>query len=949
MTLDEWQARLGDHFRALHERRGAKPVFALEHGLDVPALQSLQRELLAAIAVRPPSKDHALAWIVYAAEVGYDYEGNEYWQTFEQRTPGWESRDREWVRERFDAFARRYGGAQPSGAWAKNFTIICWPITHAILPKDMQRQLAKLLFDNAAAIGPLADAPLELGKFIQSESYAASSRFKNLAEEPEFMGRIAAALLLDGSSAPDLIEQQALARIRRDLEREQRAAHWLSSAQRSTKDYIALRGLSPAGATHRTPTAHMAAPLRADPRLHLRPDSTRTSWGVRLELPNLAEFRTLVPSAGDTLAKSRCIVEGSAGRPLASGALLREPEPIGLAAWPCPGPLLKFEQPNAEFESELSKRCRLPPGPPWLFHIGADGLAVEQRSLRVRSAESYILVSTDSAPVVGAGSSPVVIACQGVHGTRIDIPEAVSSNDERSLRAMGLEPSLTLVAAPVGIAPAAWDSDGRGVWLMGEAPIISIRANRTLQHVAVSIDDAKSEAVSSLVAGECLFVELPPAGGLDRLLRIRAQDLGGGVIEGVLTLSGRRPRSWSEGTGCALRVIVDPASPTLEQLWQGSAELEVLGPQGRSVIATVELSMSGQPETKVLTLPALSLPVSAEAWRGHFERHILGSAETREAFDITRACVLKLSAAELGAFELRCERELTPLRWVVRHRSGVRELILADDSSAAPSTSFRFSFERPCDLIDTLPPSPPSTGGLFVATKGPHCAALVLGPSSPIKAFSDLGCVPIIPNDSRTTQRAAELATLRELWANATVSGGIGATMRQRTVLNAVSRKIFSILGGESWSEAEASFERSRDPLVLIRAVAAKAASMRLVDALAAVPAHCATVNTRDRIQRLSKLSRDFFDLRPSPQAPAVALSRGVVIRRAGPHTPQWLVEFALRLASDHRTTRQWAAEHLEQGMTQLSKHREVARAARFLVLALERTQVEGQQGWEWR
>src|SRR5712692_10260425 len=34
---------------------------------------------------------------------------------------------REWIRECFLRFQRRFGGAQPSGVWAEHFSIICWP------------------------------------------------------------------------------------------------------------------------------------------------------------------------------------------------------------------------------------------------------------------------------------------------------------------------------------------------------------------------------------------------------------------------------------------------------------------------------------------------------------------------------------------------------------------------------------------------------------------------------------------------------------------------------------------------------------------------------------------------------------------------------------------------------------------------------------------------------
>jgi hypothetical protein len=140
--LRNWQTLLARHFAALRDHRGTnrseRPIFGLEHGLDTQEVQALEAALRAHIADCPPSQDHALAWIVYSSELGYRYSGDEYWQTFEEETPGWTDHgDRYWLRQCYREFQREFGGAVPSGAWADHFSIICWPITHAVLPKDL--------------------------------------------------------------------------------------------------------------------------------------------------------------------------------------------------------------------------------------------------------------------------------------------------------------------------------------------------------------------------------------------------------------------------------------------------------------------------------------------------------------------------------------------------------------------------------------------------------------------------------------------------------------------------------------------------------------------------------------------------------------------------------------------------------------------------------------------
>ncbi|MGA2435940.1 MAG: hypothetical protein ABSG25_11700, partial [Bryobacteraceae bacterium] len=91
MSLENWHNRMHKHFAALAGQRAAcgGGIFALEHGLQGDEVQTLETEVRASLKVRSPSDAFWLPWVVYATEVGYKYDGEEYWQTFEQTTPGW--------------------------------------------------------------------------------------------------------------------------------------------------------------------------------------------------------------------------------------------------------------------------------------------------------------------------------------------------------------------------------------------------------------------------------------------------------------------------------------------------------------------------------------------------------------------------------------------------------------------------------------------------------------------------------------------------------------------------------------------------------------------------------------------------------------------------------------------------------------------------------------------
>jgi hypothetical protein len=177
--LGDLHERLHAHFDGLRDARAAigAPVFALEHGLAPAEIALLRQKVITVIGEGTIPVEAWLPFVVYATEIGYEFSGDEYWQTFESRTPGWaEVGDRPYLRDRFYEFRDLFGGAEPAGAWAKHFSIICWPITHAVLPADLQRHLVRLLFEYRRALTSdlLAD-PEELGRQLVVRSFHASS------------------------------------------------------------------------------------------------------------------------------------------------------------------------------------------------------------------------------------------------------------------------------------------------------------------------------------------------------------------------------------------------------------------------------------------------------------------------------------------------------------------------------------------------------------------------------------------------------------------------------------------------------------------------------------------------------------------------------------------------------------------------------------------------------
>ena len=976
MTLADWQNRLHEHFEALHRQRssavGDKPVFALEHGLTSAEINDLAALVRAHVRRAVPDDRCFLPWVVYAAEVGYRYSGDEYWQTFEEETQGWKTHgDRYWIRDHcFHNFHRKYGGARPSGPWAGRFTIICWPITNAILPKDLQRQLARILFELRHSFSAeLFESPAKLGEFIAARSWTATSRFQELTEEPQLIGQIATALLLQGAlGTGNLIFPATLRRIGEDLDREQRAREWLRTAQRFARERAHIRGLAFGRASTRSiarpeqARAEIAA-LGIEPRLVLRPTNpSGFRWDVSLEVPELSNLLFRFPAVRETLTGSRCIVAGASGRPLARERCLHGSQRVTLERWPDPGEvLLKFERADPQLDYLLRTECLLRPGPNWLFRISSDGFAYELRSLRVRAGERYVLVTTAGSLSPGDHVSPLELACHGISGVLIEVPAAIDVDLEDRIRRLGLAPARTIELWPAGLAAVTWDGEGHGEWLASERPCLGIRSDHAIGSLVISMNGGPQLPVElkSVKPGQTVFVELPQLPvGLHKVHVSTRDELGQveplGDLDVVMRIREARPWSPAATHSGPFFVDVDPPNPTLEQLWEGQVEISIRGPAGRQVRCRTSLcEKDGDSPLATIDLPALTLPVDPDEWSLRFQQHFRRKPQVQRAYDAARTSTLEFSAEELGAFSLRCQREFTPVRWVLRHAGNQSVVRLIDDTGVAgiPVVS-RYSFELPtvAERLESgdsfaVPPS----GGLYVCQRGEFTAALIVSPVA-VRTFADLKGVPSIRGFQRTTDGVLRLMFAFKLWARARLSGDLVSVLRQNTVLRSVVTEIYRLIGGNTWIRAESSVASSGHTLpALIQFVSQRREDLGYLRALESEWDSLVKANLNDRIQRLTLLAQ-----RWKLATAGIPRLGGAASPTTGPNDDlKGLIELSLRLASDPSTLNA-GDKAVQMQIVRLLDTPTIARTARLLVLYTDRQRASSvvpgcaYPGWSW-
>ena len=986
--LREWQARLVSHFKELRESRVkdglGRPVFGLEHGLDPAEIQDLEHAIHAELRFRPPSGLHSLLWVVYSSELGYRYSGDEYWQTFEQETPGWlQNGNRYSIREFYRRFQRDFGGAEPSGPWAEHFSIICWPITHAILPKDLQLQLARTLYDLRNQYSQdVLESTDALGELIATRSWNTTSRFQNFVQEKQLVGQIAAALLLqDESGANNLIHPRTLKRISEDVDKERQARDWLRRARQYAGERIRTRSLGLPRRSPQSPSVSRLDEARAEvvelgiePRLILRSGSTiGESWDVSLEIPDLSRVLSRFPRTTEILSGSRCTVAGSSGRPLARGLLLYGQQRIPLNRWPrWDEVLLQFEQNDPQLDFLLRTECLLRPGPKWLFRIASDGLAYECRSLRVRPGERYILVSTTGQVPSNQHSTAIELNCEGVHGFLLDLPEALTLEWEEALRNFGLEQSRTVEVWPAGLAPVAWDEDGYGEWLETEVPCLGILSDHPLAALSFSMETGGIEGLdlTSVEPGEPVFLEFPQLSvGLHRL-HISAQNVAGrspgqvGGLDVAIRIREERPQSQMVSPIGPLSLQIEPPSPTLEQLWEGQVDLSLQGPTGRSVEINVSFSDPNS-ESPIFSqrLPPISLPIWSDKCRNHISEHLQSRRDAQDAYDKARVCTLEFAAGELGKFNVRFERAFTPLRWGVRRRSSGYVVRLFDDSGdSEPAVLSRWPFDRPCveePLSFDSESEPQESGGMLGARTDRFSASIIVPPAPNSVQLADLYLVPNIERHEHSMDSVGKLVDILGLWGNASLPGDLLSVMRQRKVLRELLRELFRILCGNRWAVAESQGveKGTLDALrPLTDLVSQRREEIGLGTSLFINAEEFARASCDERVRLLSSLMIEYQLVRLSVARERASRTPIDARNSFGSDYPEWMAEFSLRLATDPGHVAVWAGESVGVGLAQLLDSQTIAKTTRYLVLATDcYLQADGKvgglgpyDGWRW-
>lgn len=815
-TLEYFHEGLDGHFRALRDGRAAlgtpAPVFALEHGLREDDLTLLRSAVTAAHRERFLARASSKWWlplVLHAAEVGYVYDGVEFWPIYAQQTPGWSDSEyeRDRVREWFRKFSNEYGGAVPQGAWATTFRKIAWPITHAVLPRYLQVQLARLLYDYRTGWPSLLDDPEALGIRIHSWSRNYGERLEKFCQNTALVGHVAVALLLSGEDEPSpYIESSTVERLVASLNSERQSRRWLHDARRSASTLRTRNFQPPVSGGTRT-TAERRVPALTDPKLQLKLEDG--AWHAYAVIPDLKPLQHTLPTVYDALRNSRAAVAGSR-EIIRSGALLYAMAPVELATWPSPSdPFLQLTSAPPEVNLLIADQCRMTGGPWWVFRLSEGGPAAEVKGKFVRPSGSYCLVGPpDLSPPDVAWCAPAEIAVENMAAYSLQVPATILEAESKALVASGLSVVSSVSIQPVGVAASSWDGDGSAEWLIGEPVLLMIRAEHAPQKCRLTINgdpyyfDWPSETTELFLSLDGLAV-----GTHELVIALGEPNGDGRRTGGTLSVGVLDPQAPAEGVsaGEGIRVRTSPAQPSLPELWDGRAVLEVDGPHGTSAELAIALRDGDSRQLGSTLRRPLRLPVTADGWRHELAR-LRQTNELARHYDEADVAEISISKAGVGFASLACERGFRGLRWVLakRHVGGYTARLIDRTDSGAVQIDF-YPMDRPLSAerqpTETEFDGPPR-GGLLWATNGSLSAGQVL-PPDPNQLLRLGPTAPQVPLRSKSLAEVHALIAHHHRWSEAELPAHpFGERGRQR-VLQKITTAMAVMLAPGQWAHFE--------------------------------------------------------------------------------------------------------------------------------------------------
>lgn len=831
-SLESLQAQAMQRFNSLSAQRTTEglPLFALEHGFHKEQLNQIFAGLRRQITFGQELSKVWLLWVIYATELGYNFDGEEYWQSFERQTPQWKSEGnrRNLLRGFFERFAKTFGGTVPTGPWANQFSIIAWPITHAVLPRDLQSQMARTLFDWRHEVGEAAHQPARvLGSLVARYAEFPSSRFRNFLEQEELTGYIAKALLLpDSLGTQTPLTPQIQTRIVGDLEASHQAKSWLSEARKvaqqvqirllARRSAEVMRAQSPGAVGPREVSD--AASVSPKIVLQERPEG---GWETFIEVPSFASWARANPTLDAFLRTTRCKVAGTEDIWRAKRWLLFGAQRCRLLEWPRHASWLRFEAWQEGTVREIEDACRVQ-ARPLLFRLDEHRVAQQAKWRTVRPGSSYLVLHSAELEAC-AHLSPVNVETRGIYAYLLQVPTTSTEESGRCLGQLGLAVSRQLKVWPAGLPPIGYSGEDSLEWCTSKPLTLGIEHDDACKEFQLQIDGGCATFPTG--GRRVSFVGLGRLSPGKHQISIAATYLGGDGKAQLRKEATQRTfavhaRPQAQGLASRLHAPVlvvasDPHESTLDAMMSGIAVCTVHGPRGSAVDFHLELLDASGSTLHKEKLGTLQVPVAREQWQS-----LVASRDTaggvNEAQFRASAGRLVVDGGDLGTIGIALRHAQLPVRWHVKRDNKRFRLMVVDDTDHSVAVQgYRATFQQPSktdeswSCIESVDVN--DVGGLYVVHVNRHRSCIVVHSPPAKMSLGDWAhsCPKLAPH-LKCAQEVSELLIWIRDWHSARPVGPL-SEHRKREVLRELHRQLFASMCGVGWADLEVGYKKGAD------------------------------------------------------------------------------------------------------------------------------------------
>jgi hypothetical protein len=833
--LAETHARLHEHFLSLSLQRTVLgyPVYALEHGLASSEIELLRTTLARELSrQRILSPAHWLLWVVIATEIGYTYDGDEYWNSFAEAIPDWQRYGvRATIRAWFVDFARRYRGFHPTGRWSQHFSIIAWPIAHAILPRDLQGQFARHLYGLRYALTSQPEFSIgKLGSILQAGDPGGSSRFQHFLDQTELTARLVLALRdEDVQDAVPAIQRQTLARLVTDLEGRQSARDWLREARKILREARmresgALGYRGGGGTEAGAPQSESSCGVRLVAR-----QSSEGAWLVGIKIPDVGKIIQQAGLAPKVLDQTRVRLADRPDHWMPGRALLslgHGEQRIGSLQDLIGAPVLRFERDVKGLSALLSEALCIIGSSPWLLRLQDDGVARQVLGNHVRANQSYLIVSDtplEPASVCDLKLRVIDFGTPGAVGYFLSVPSVLSATELQALAAIKLGYALRANIEPMGLVPR-WDgAAGCTVWLTTEEPVLRLSADHRVREFTVTIDRSPVVRIPVSNPPEAIVSlgYLSPGLHVIEVGGTAAETHGRRLEPERFELTIRAPVPWVQGIRdqAGFRAILEPADASLESVVAGKARVAVIGPRERSVTIDARFFNLNGHVTESFGLGTVASLTDEAGIRRLLVK--LAKEPLAEKVQTAPRVDLIFLVDELGVDSLSFPLKVRPLRWRLTagdHDYRVRLIDEAGNDQRVIISLYEIAQpDRKLDAdyapyLDGQAIGPPGALLTAVCDNRRYSAIASVPPHQRLTTLNDLGVTITVSPTLNEAQHIPRLLALLRLWNHAQQSLGPLSLLRKAEVSVAFEQRIAAILCGTGWADRARACRSAADP-----------------------------------------------------------------------------------------------------------------------------------------